>query len=104
MYSSIIEYVRLGEPHDAIVFDGLGNNQTVWWCLMTKNYGKLADHLVRYPGDTRTREELIEMLKSRTQRTVGRKKGVFEIEGDAPIIQEPMAAHWAKRRFPAVGS
>ncbi len=90
--------------NDAIVFDGLGNNQTVWWCLMTKNYGKLADHLVRYPGDTRSREELIEMLKSRTQRTVGRKRGIFETEGDAPLIQEPMAAHWAKRRLPAAGS
>lgn len=86
--------------HDALVFDGIGNNQTIWWCLMTKNYGRLADHLVRYPGDERTREEIIAMLKLRVRRTQGRAKGIFEFETAAPIIQEPMAPHWAKR-FPA---
>jgi hypothetical protein len=83
--------------HDALIFDGIGNNQTVWFCLMTKNYGRLADHLVRYPGDTRTREELIAMLQERTSRTRGRIKGIFEFETAAPIVQEPMAAHWARR-------
>lgn len=83
--------------NDALIFDGIGNNQTIWWCLMTKNYGKLADHLVRYPGDTRSRDEIIAMLKRRTSETRGRIKGVFEFEGSTPIIQEPMAAHWAKR-------
>lgn len=83
--------------HDALIFDGIGNNQTIWFCLMTKNYGKLADHLVRYPGDTRTRDELIAMLKSRTQGTRGRIKGIFEFETAAPILQEPMAPHWARR-------
>lgn len=83
--------------NDALIFDGIGNNQTIWWCLMTKNYGKLADHLVRYPGDTRSRDEIIAMLQRRTSETRGRIKGVFEFEGGAPIIQEPMAAHWAKR-------
>ena len=93
--ANFAEYAK----NDALVFDGIGNNQTVWWCLMTKNYGRLADHLVRYPGDERTREELIAMLKLRTRRTDGRIKGIFEFESDAPIIQEPMAPHWAKR-FP----
>jgi len=85
--------------NDALIFDGIGNNQSIWWCLMTKNYDRLADHLVRYPGDDRSREQIIEMLKSRVRRTVGRKKGIFEHETDAPILQEPMADHW-KKRFP----
>lgn len=83
--------------HDALIFDGLGNNQSLWWCLMTKNYDKLAQHLVRYPEDERSQDEIIAMLKDRTQRTRGRIKGIFEFETDAPLIQEPMSAHWAKR-------
>ena len=98
--ANFAEYAR----HDALVFDGIGNNQTVWWCLMTKNYGRLADHLVRYPGDERSREELIAMLKTRTRRVDGRIKGLFEFERSAPIIQEPMAAHWAKRSPPTPAS
>ncbi len=92
---------NLGEyaKNQALVFDGIGNNQTIWWLLMTKNYSELADHLLAYEGDERTREELIAMLKLRTRRTRGRIRGLLEFETSAPIIQDPMAPHWAQR-FP----
>lgn len=58
--------------NDAVVFDGLGNNQTVWWCLMTQQWGRLADHLVDLPGaPVRSREEKIAFLQDRVRRTAG---------------------------------
>lgn len=74
---------RLDEfgAQDAIVFDGLGNNQTVWWCLMTGNYGRLADHLVDLPGaPPRTRDEKIAWLQSRTQGQRGALPAFFALE------------------------
>ena len=54
---------------DAIVFSKLGSNQMVWWCLMRKDYGKLADHLVDLPGQpARDRDDKIAWLRARTQR------------------------------------
>jgi fatty acid desaturase len=63
---------------DAIVFDGLGNNQTVWWCLMLGRYDKLAEHLVQWPGKERTMAERIAFLQSRTRGQRGRIRGIFE--------------------------
>ena len=58
--------------NDAVVFNGLGNNQTVWWCLMKDDYGKLADHLLDLPGGpVRTREEKIAFLQHRVRRRRG---------------------------------
>ncbi|MEZ4240154.1 MAG: fatty acid desaturase [Myxococcota bacterium] len=73
--------------HDAIVFDGIQNNQQIWWLLMTHNYGKLADHLVDFKG--RTREERIAFLQSRTQRQGMAMRGFLEREPDlraAPAV------------------
>jgi fatty acid desaturase len=64
--------------NDALIFSKLGNNQTVWWCLMTKQYGRLADHVVQLQG--RNREETIAWLKSRTQGQLGRIKGILEFD------------------------
>ena len=58
--------------HDCVVFDGLGNNQTVWWCLMSQQWERLADHLVDLPGaPVRTRDQKIAFLQDRVRRTAG---------------------------------
>lgn len=69
---------------DAIVFSGLADNQAVWFLLMTKQYGTLADHLVDFKG--RSRDERIAFLKSRVHPMVGRPMGLVELE------PEPLAA------------
>lgn len=64
---------------DALVFDGLGNNQVVWWCLMSQNWDRLAEHLVDLPGaPTRTHDEKVAMLQQRARRRVGQVKGLLE--------------------------
>jgi len=63
---------------DAIVFDGVGNNQVIWWRLMRQDYGWLADRLVDL-GDRRpTREEKIAFLQDRARRKTSRAKGLSE--------------------------
>jgi fatty acid desaturase len=54
---------------DAVVFDGLFDNQHVWWLLMRQRYDILADHLVDFRN--RSKEEKIRFLQSRTRRTRG---------------------------------
>ena len=69
---------------DAVVFDGLRNNQKIWFLLMSGNYGVLADHLVDFKG--RTRDEKIAFLKSRVQRQRGAIKGFLEREPDLRAV------------------
>lgn len=69
---------------DAIVFDGIRNNQRVWWLLMTHQYGVLADHLVNFKD--RTREERIAFLKDRVRRQRSPILGFLKIEA------KPLAA------------
>lgn len=59
---------------DAVVFDGVQNNQQVWWLLMTGQYEVLADKMVDFHG--RTREERVAFLKSRVHRQRGRIKSL----------------------------
>ena len=63
---------------DAVVFDGLGDNQQVFWLLMTRRYDTLAEHLVDFRG--RTHEQKVEMLKSRVQRRRGTMPRFFHLE------------------------
>lgn len=64
---------------DAVVFDGLGNNQTVWWCLMTQDWDKLASHMVDLPGaPVRTHAEKVAMLQDRVRRTGAARRGLLE--------------------------
>ncbi len=70
---------------DSVVFDGLNDNQAVWLLLMTKNYDKMARHLVDLKG--RTHEEKIAFLQSRVRGQMGRIPGIFHIE-----TREDMAA------------
>lgn len=63
---------------DAIVWDGLGDNQQIWFLLMTKNYDKLANHMVNFKN--RTHEEKVAFLKERVQRHRGVRRGLFELD------------------------
>ncbi len=89
------EWERTQEEYgrqDAVVFSKLANNQAVWWCLMTGNYERLADHIVLIgPQKSRSREEVIAWLKSRTQPQKGRIKGIFELEGTTPVARGTQA-------------
>lgn len=75
---NVAEFAR----HDAIVFDGIRNNQQVWWLLMTGQYEVLARHMVDFKG--RTLEERVAFLKGRVQRQRGRIRGLLEQEA-APV-------------------
>ena len=68
---------------DSVVFSGLQDNQAVWWLVVTRQYGTLADHLVDFKG--RTREERIAFLQSRTRPFVGRPMGILELEAEPAL-------------------
>ena len=65
-----VEFERaLGEyaRHDSLVFDGIDFFE-VWLSLMLRRWSHLADHVVALDGaPLRTREQVIEMLKTRVQ-------------------------------------
>ena len=69
---------------DAIVFDGIADNQAVWFLLMTKNYDKLARHLVNFKG--RSHEEKVAFLKGRVRRQLGPIPGIFEVEAADEVL------------------
>ena len=54
---------------DALVFDGIADNQMIWFLLMFKRYDKLANHVVNLRE--RSHEELVEMLKERVRTQQG---------------------------------
>ncbi len=60
---------------DAIVFDGIQNNQQIWWLLMTGDYDTLARKLVDFKG--RTHEERVAFLQARVRRTRGAVKSLW---------------------------
>lgn len=65
---------------DALVFDGLGNNQTVWWCLMTQQWDKLASHVVDLPGaPVRDHAAKVAWLQERVRTPIGVPRGVLEL-------------------------
>lgn len=70
---------------DAIVLDGLGDNQVVWFLLMTRNYDKLARHLVDFKG--RSHEEKVAFLKGRVQRTRGEIPSLFRFESEEDSLR-----------------
>lgn len=52
---------------DAVVLRDL-NYPQVWWLLMTRQYGALAERFVQLPGaPTRTRAEVVDLLRHRVQ-------------------------------------
>lgn len=64
--------------NDAILFDGVRNNQQIWWKLMTGDYRFLAERLVDVGGRRPTLDDKIAFLKSRAQPRRGTFKGFFE--------------------------
>jgi fatty acid desaturase len=78
------EHIEEFARQDAIVFDGLGNNQRVWWLLMSGQYDVLAQHMMNFRD--RTLEERVQFLKDRVQRRRGELKSFFAQE------PEPIAA------------
>ena len=50
--------------NDALVFDGIFGFQKIWWFLMTRQYQKLASHVVRFDG-SKTDEEIVALLHRR---------------------------------------
>lgn len=69
---------------DAIVFDGIGNNQVIWWCLMTQDYDRLAKHVVNFHG--RTHDEMVAFLQGRVRRQRGEIKPMWTFE---PLVAQP---------------
>lgn len=66
---------------DAVVFRGLGNNQTVFWCLMRQDWDRLARHMLQLPGaPARNHDERVAFLKGRVRRSLGQVPGVFAFE------------------------
>lgn len=63
---------------DALVFDGINDNQAIWMALMKKNYDHLAERMVDFKG--RTHEEKVAHLKSLVKKTSGRRRGLLEFE------------------------
>ncbi|NCG21201.1 MAG: fatty acid desaturase [Rhodobacterales bacterium] len=70
---------------DAVCFDGLGDNQSIWFNLMFKRYDNLANHLVNFKG--RTHEEKVAFLKSRVQTQVGEIPPILFWETDADVVR-----------------
>jgi fatty acid desaturase len=76
--------------NDAVVFDGIRDNQQIFWLLMRGDYGRLADHLVNFRD--RTRDERIEWLKSRVQRQRGPIPRLLGFESAADAARGRYAA------------
>ncbi|MCB9679496.1 MAG: fatty acid desaturase [Alphaproteobacteria bacterium] len=63
---------------DSLVFDGLMDNQQIWFLLMTRNYDKLARHMRNFHN--RTHEQKVEYLKTRVRTQMGPIPSFFHIE------------------------
>lgn len=70
--------LRKYADHDAIVFDGVRNNQQIFWKVMTGDWGFLADRLVDLGGRRPDREARIAFLQARVRGRSGRIKGLLE--------------------------
>lgn len=62
---NVDDYAKNG----ALVFDGM-DFLFVWINLMKKDYNQLANHLVNFNGMFKTKEEAIEIMKTRTRKIV----------------------------------
>lgn len=78
---------------DAVVFSAIGDNQAVFWALMTGNYDKLAKHMVQLPGaPERTHDEKVAFLKERVQHPDAKGiKGLLEVR-ESPWGAPPLKA------------
>lgn len=63
---------------DALVFDGIRNNQQMFWLLMFQNWDRIAEALVRAPGDDRSHEQIVAMLQDRARRSHEPIRGLLD--------------------------
>ena len=83
------EYAR----QDALVFNGIRDNQQIWFLLMSGRYRYLAERLVDFRG--RSVDERIALLKHRARSTLGRRARIYEaspVRADADAHQEKRQA------------
>lgn len=71
--------------HGSVVFDGIANNQVVWWNLMRGNWGFLADHLAPLPGVPAGRAARMAWLRDRARLRVVPPKGLLELREGAEL-------------------
>jgi fatty acid desaturase len=69
------EYAERG----VIVFAGIPNQQVVWWRLMRRDFGYLADHMVDLGVLPSERAKRIALLEERTGRVLIAPKGMLEL-------------------------
>jgi hypothetical protein len=69
------EYAERG----VIVFSNIPNQQVVWWRLMRRDFGYLADHIVDLGVLPRERAARIALLEERTGRMLIAPKGMLEL-------------------------
>lgn len=72
------DHLQEFSDNDAILFDGVRNNQQIWWKLMTGDYAFLAERLVDVGGRRPLLQDKIDFLKSRVRPQRGRRKGLWE--------------------------
>ena len=65
------------------MFDGIADNQQIWFLLMTHNYDKLANHMVNFKN--RTHEEKVAFLQKRVRSQHGPMPRFFHIENRADV-------------------
>jgi fatty acid desaturase len=58
---------RYYADHEVLVFDGVPNNQVIWWRLMKGDYDYLARHLAPFDWLPRDHAARVELLKQRVQ-------------------------------------
>jgi fatty acid desaturase len=77
--------IEMFAKEDCIVFDGLGDNQIVWFNLMFGRYDVLANHLVNFHN--RSHEEKVAFLKGRVQQRVGELPPIFFWESSDDVAR-----------------
>lgn len=90
MPDAYLENIDKYIENDAIVFDGIRDNQHIWFLLMRHDYDTLANKLVNFKN--RTHEEKVAFLKSRVRRTTGVRRKFLEIETPADVERTKRAA------------
>ncbi len=71
--------------NDCLVFDGIADNQHIWFLLMFHRYETLADHMVDLRP--RTHEEKIAYLKRRVRTQLGTIPSIVRLETSAQMAE-----------------
>ncbi len=77
------DHIDQFREHDCLVFDGIADNQAIWFLLMTKNYDKLARHMVELVP--RSHEEKVAYLQTRVRTQKGTIPSLFWLESPANV-------------------